>query len=74
MLLCFQTKKSSLIKKKQNSKDADEEAEPETCKFLNTGNKNTVFNLITAHTPISTQSSNSVVFGLQLVYFLSTIV
>ena len=33
---------------------------------------NTVFDLITAHTPISAQSSNSVVFRLQPVYFLST--
>ena len=30
---------------------------------------NTVFNLITAHAPISAQSSNSVVFILQPVYF-----
>ena len=29
----FQTKKSSLIKKKQNSKEGDEEPEAETCKF-----------------------------------------
>ena len=29
----------------------------------------TVFDLITAHTPISTQSRNSVVFRLQPVYF-----
>ena len=34
--------------------------------------KNTVINLITAHTPISTQSSDSVAFRLQAVYFLST--
>ena len=32
----------------------------------------TVFHLITAHTPISAQSRNSVVFRLQPVYFLST--
>ena len=32
----------------------------------------TVFDLISAHTPISAQSSNSVVFRLQPVYFLST--
>ena len=32
----------------------------------------TVFDLINAHTPISAQSSNSVVFRLQPVYFLST--
>ena len=32
----------------------------------------TVFNLITAHTPISAQSSNSIVFRLQPVYFMST--
>ena len=32
----------------------------------------TVFDLITAHTPISAQSSNSLVFRLQLLYFLST--
>ena len=31
----------------------------------------TLFNLITTHTPISVQSSNSVVFRLQPVYFLS---
>ena len=30
--------------------------------------RNTVFNLITARTPISTQSRNSVVFRLQPVY------
>ena len=30
----------------------------------------TVFDLFPAHTPISTQSSNSVVFRLQPVYFL----
>ena len=29
----------------------------------------TVFKLLTAHAPISTQSSNLVVFRLQLVYF-----
>ena len=32
----------------------------------------TVFNLITTHTPISAQSSNSIVFRLQPVYFMST--
>ena len=32
----------------------------------------TVFDLITARTPISAQSSNSMVFRLQPVYFLST--
>ena len=32
----------------------------------------TVFDLINAHTPISAQLSNSVVFRLQPVYFLST--
>ena len=32
----------------------------------------TIFNLFTAHISISTQSSNSVVFRLQPVYFLST--
>ena len=31
--------------------------------------EHTVFNLITAHTPISTQSRNSIVFRLQPVYF-----
>ena len=31
----------------------------------------TVFDLITAHTPIRAQSSNSIVFSLQPVYFLS---
>ena len=31
----------------------------------------TVFDLITAHTPLSAQLSNSVVFRLQSVYFLS---
>ena len=35
-------------------------------------NDTTTFNLITAHTPISTQANNSLVFKLQLVYFLST--
>ena len=34
--------------------------------------KNTVFDLITAHTPISAQSSDFVVLRLQAVYFLST--
>ena len=34
--LLFQTKKSSLIKKKQNSKEGDEEVEPEPCKFMPT--------------------------------------
>ena len=34
--------------------------------------KFTVFNLITAHTPISAQSSKFVVFRLQGAYFLST--
>ena len=34
--------------------------------------RNTVFYLITAHIPMSTQSSNSVVFRLHPVYFLST--
>ena len=33
--------------------------------------KITIFNLITAHTPISAQSINSVVFRLQPVYFFS---
>ena len=33
---------------------------------------NTVFNLITAHTPMSAWSSNSAVFRLKPVYFLST--
>ena len=32
----------------------------------------TVFDLITAHTPISAQSRNSVVFRLQPVYFFFT--
>ena len=32
----------------------------------------TVFNLITAHAPISAQSRNSVVFRLQPVYFFFT--
>ena len=32
----------------------------------------TVFDLITAYTPIRAQSSNAVVFRLQPVYFLST--
>ena len=32
----------------------------------------TVFDLITAHTPISAQSSDFVVLRLQAVYFLST--
>ena len=32
----------------------------------------TVIDLITAHAPISAQSSNLVVFRLQQVYFLST--
>ena len=32
----------------------------------------TVFDLITAHIPISAQSSNFVIFKLQPVYFLST--
>ena len=32
----------------------------------------TVFNLVTTHTPISPQSSNSVVFRLQPVYLLFT--
>ena len=32
-------------------------------------NQHTVFDLITAHTPISAQSRNSVVFRLQPVYF-----
>ena len=32
----------------------------------------TCINLITAHTPISEQSSDSVVFRMQPVYFLST--
>ena len=35
-------------------------------------NGSTVFDLITAHTPISAQSSNFVAFRLQSVYFLST--
>ena len=34
--------------------------------------KITIFDLITAHAPISAQSSNYVVFRLQPVYFLST--
>ena len=33
---------------------------------------NTVFDLITAHTPISAQSRNSVVFRLQPMYFFFT--
>ena len=36
LALLFQTKKSSLIKKKQNSKEGDEEVEPEPCKFMPT--------------------------------------
>ena len=34
--------------------------------------KHTVFDLITTHTPISAQLSNSVVFRLQQVCFLTT--
>ena len=34
--------------------------------------ESTVFDLITAHTRISAQLSNSVVFRLQQVYFLAT--
>ena len=34
---------------------------------------NTVVNPITAHTPISTQSSNSILFRLHPMYFLSTL-
>ena len=37
--------------------------------LMNLKNRNTVFDLITAHTPISSQSRNSVVVRLQPVYF-----
>ena len=39
------------------------------CQKYNNNISSTVFDLITAHTPISAQSSNSVDFRLQPVYF-----
>ena len=45
---------------------ASNEYPQNTCMF---SPKNTVFDLITAHTPISAQSRNSVVFRLQPMYF-----
>ena len=42
----------------------------QTVSLINFIFENTVFNLITTHTLISAQSSNSIVFRLQPVYFL----
>ena len=39
--------------------------------FYHFSTKDTVFDLITARTPISAQSSNSIIFRLQPVYFMS---
>ena len=66
------TGKKSHRKKSQEKQVTWHIHEPGSICFFIAGSRTTVLDLITAHTPISAQSSNLVVFRLQPVYFLST--